>query len=193
MPFTPQSSELTNRIRRGFGQRGQLSVSVDEVAVPSVGLYNLDQVPFRTDGIQWFTTLAVPSNAANNSFAQVNADPSIIAVADELTVFNTNAGNQPINLNARLVAYAGNPNAVTTELANVPPAAFATAPLNMSGGNAAGLAGGCLSLLLLPGATYTIRQLDWFFQPGVVLEVFGGLINQSVNVSVRGRWWRISL
>lgn len=192
MPFTPQTSELVNRIRRGFGQRGQLSMSVDEVAVPTVGLYQLDQCPFRTDGLQWFTTLAVPSNAANNSYAWVTADPSIVAIADELTVFNTNAGNQGINLNARLVA-SGAPNAVTPELLPAAASAFASAPLRIEGGNAAGLIGGFLALYLVPGACYTISRLDWFFQAGVALEIYGGSINQSVNVSVRGRWWKTPL
>lgn len=54
MPFVPQSVELTDRIRRAFGMRGQLAVAVDEVAVPTIQLFDASQSPYRTQGIRWW-------------------------------------------------------------------------------------------------------------------------------------------
>lgn len=63
MPFVPQSVELSDRIRRSFGVRGSLSIGVDEVAVPTIQLFDASQAPFRSQGIRWWmnATQAAPA------------------------------------------------------------------------------------------------------------------------------------
>lgn len=50
MPIVPQSVELIQRLREAFGLRGALSVSIDEVAVPVIPLFDASGPPFRIIG-----------------------------------------------------------------------------------------------------------------------------------------------
>jgi len=54
------SGEPVSRLRRSLDLKGKVNLSVDEIIVPTLTVFDATRPPFRRTGIRWFADVNVP-------------------------------------------------------------------------------------------------------------------------------------
>lgn len=192
MPFDPQTSEMTNRIRRGFGQRGALGVHVDEVAVPVIPIYGLDQAPFRTDGVEFHGQLGVLAVAAQLSHVHVVPPSPGRTVIRQLIIANPEAAAQRYFWGSALAsAFPAVGGLFTSELEPAAGNATADAGGGIAGSTAAAFVGpGQEGSCIVPAGSSLVIPMEWTLPTVSVFFIQTASVNVNLQVSVRGQFWR---
>lgn len=189
MPFVPQSVELISRFRRAFGVRGSLSISVDEVAVPTVAVFNASGPPFRRTGLRWSVSRILAPAAGQVGMVNVGPIDGSSLVVDKLIVSNTSAAGvgfiwftQPSPPTGAIPdAFCPEFDVTTTTRGVVGVASFATTPAP------SGVAPSESWALPAGGFADLVREI--VILPGCSLTVASDTVAQPFRLSISGLWF----
>lgn len=111
MPTTIQRAELTDRLRRAFSVRGQLVPELDEMVQLVAHCYDLDEVPYRVDGVRWMGGGSTAGTVGNRSLVFVNNDQpagSRQLKLEQLIITNPGAAVLPAQFGFGAASISGN-------------------------------------------------------------------------------------
>jgi hypothetical protein len=121
MPADLQVVSPTEAIRKAFGLRGAFGMQVDETISPTVLIRQLDQSPYRVDGLGFVIGQSQAAVAAQIQSLHFSHQGSVfqndIFVLDTLILSNGTAALQNIRVAFMLGLLAGSRTARTTEQA----------------------------------------------------------------------------
>lgn len=188
MPFDPQTAELTNRIRRGFGQRGAVSIHVDEVAVPVIPIYHLDKAPYRTSSQRFFESRDLAPAAGNVGRVELSPPAGGAAVVDQILIYNNTGAAQrffiAVQAAAAVVGATECPELATgSTLGFAPVTLFASTPV------AAGAFGQVLYQGGIGPTDFLLLPTEITINDGMELVIQTEVAAAAVRYSVNGRFY----
>ena len=185
MPIDLQTAELTSRVRRGFGQRGALSIALDETAVPVIPIYDLDSPPFRTDGVRFYCSARIPAGGAG-TFAGLQlinpTNANVIAVVDQIIFGNDDAA-------AHSYSVAFDLGTGSIAFADIVPEKLTSSPLAPGTFTVAAPGGTVMIRATLPTFGQLVIPVEIAVEPGHNVAALCADANIAAVASMSGRYW----
>lgn len=189
-----QTAEPSNRLKRGLGIRGDFTVGLNNLIVPTAALLDLSGAPYRTNGYRFLGRRGIGALAANFSSFLVCpvTGTGVKIVVDSLILTSDAVAVQKVVIGIATVAAspaAGASGPFSLEV-DFPPTAFATGniPVAMSITQQAGtLLSAGLTDFYLPATSSQVLPMDYTIPDGFGLVVETNVVNQPLAVGVLGR------
>jgi len=111
------SGEPVSRLRRSLDVKGKVNLSVDEILVPTIEIFDATRPPFRKTGVRWFADITVPAVAAQLGRFRVFHNIVIDQLVDSIILTElTGSGAQQFRVGAGPAGAAGGLAVRTTEI-----------------------------------------------------------------------------
>lgn len=187
-----QRGEMTDRLRRFFGIVGPYDSTVDETVSPVATVQNLDSPPFRENGLRFFHAFKASPGAGLGAELVLTPQPGLIAVVDQITLYNSSSNAQRFFVEIIGVPAVGTNNVVIPEQSKLSSGALPqggiitvnstpAGPLAPTGIELYDLGLGATSQLILPCEIQVIANFH--------LRIASEVVAADVRMCVSGRLW----
>ena len=198
MPLDLQNGSPGEAVRKGFGIRGSISMLVDETIVPVTSVRQLDQPPYRTDGVACNVGASQAASVGNFSSIHFQSEANIVSeyqvLIDWLIISNPNAvlatfitGLRGAILGATRVAQTTEYVARGPNLTDLLSPTLLDVGITQSAGSAVGTRQSEVALAAGGSIAIPINQL---LRPTMALVVETSIVNQAISAMAIGRVWQ---